>query len=139
MREGGEEACGEAGAGRGVEPSSEVRERRSDGVTANQHDDVRKETRIPVEVEKVTNPTPSPNRLENLTLRDDTIYIRNRAEAVMQRRDVDTLSRKVASLVDEEGSQEKSTTQTTQRNKPILITSKGSKNKSRNDVLFWRN
>ena len=117
---------------RSGEDKNEVRVRRSDGVTVNQQHDVRKETRIPVEVEKVTNPTPSPNRLENLTLRDDTVYIRNRAEAVMQRRDVDTLSRKVASLVDEEGSQEKSTTQTTQRNKPILITSKGSKNKSRN-------
>ena len=119
---------------RSGEDKNEVVVRRSDGVTANKQHDVRKETRIPVEVEKVTNPTPSPNRLENLTLRDDTIYIRNRAEAVMQRRDVDTLSRKVASLVDEEGSQEKSTTQTTQKLKPILITSKGSKNKNRNSA-----
>ena len=120
---------------RSGEDQTEARARRSDGVTANKQRDVRKETRIPVEVEKVANPTtPSPNRLENLTLRDDTIYIRNRAEAVMQRRDVDTLSRKVASLVDEEGSQETSTTQTTQKLKPILITSKGSKNNNRNAV-----
>ena len=124
---------------RSGEDKTDERSMRSDGVTNNkQHDvrtknkqhDVRKEARLPVVIDK----NPSPNRLENMTIRDDTIYIRNRAEAVMQKRDVDTLSRKVASLVEEEGSREshKPQPQTTQKLKPILITSKGRQNKDRN-------
>ena len=128
---------------RSGEDKTKERERRSDGVKANKKQDVRKDARVPVEVVKVPDlqppsRAPAPDRLENLTLRDDTIYIRNRAEAVMQKRDVDKLSRKVASLVEEASSHEKQhitqKPKSTQKLKPILITSRSSNFKNRDDV-----
>ena len=125
---------------RSGEDKTKERPRRSDEVTANKKQDVRKDARVPVDVVKVAVLQPlSPDRLENLTLRDDTIYIRNRAEAVMQKRDVDKLSRKVASLVEKEGSHEKNTTQkSTQKHKPILIMSSTSSNIKKRDGVDGR-
>ena len=121
---------------RSGEDKTKERPRRSDEITANKKQDVRKDPRVPVEVVKVQDLQPlSPDRLENLTLRDDTMYIRNRAEAVMQKIDVDKLSRKVASLVEEDCSHKKHTTQrSTEKHKPILIMSTSSNIKKRDNV-----